>query len=435
MWLNWWDETVSSSSDQETVQALGYLLAGAGLRLAELIREKRYDRVFFLSREGLVLQRAVRAHPLGRELRTPLTYLLTSRRCLSLASCRSIADCYRLLDVPFHPQPLSQLLFSRYGIGCCGEESGQIVSRHEKVVIRKALKRQESRVLGIAAAERDGYLAYLSLKGMLPGGRYLLVDVGYNGTFHRSFEKLVPHAYFESFCLAAFNGARELVRSGKMHLFFDGVRDNQLKKDPISRNVPCLETLLMAPHASLVSARAAGDGRVSFLFAPGSSPDREIAKLQAEALRMIPAMVDVPLRVAAANFEAWLGNPPVVSVLSLVGHKLDDDFGGQGVRPLVGCDACNKTLSFKDAVMVVESSGWRDGALALLRSYQIGPASRPYRSPAGAGLLRKLRKIFRSREAFMHHIRVTTLKAVGCYEGPRSATQDIRGILRQKEKR
>lgn len=418
-----------SSGDTETINSLAHLLAGTVARLTEVIQKGRYDRVFFLSREGLVFYRALLASSYPGQLSTPLSYLLASRRSLSLATCCTLLDCYRLLDIPFYPQTLQSLLSSRYGVGLPAGSYNPVVSRHDKEIIRRQIKKQRGEILKAANEERRGYTAYLLSKRMSPHGRYLLVDVGYNGTFHRAFEKLAPGAEFESFCLAAFTGAADLVASGKMHLVFEGIRNNQLKNDPISRNVACLEVLLMAPHPSFLSVALNCDRELEFRFeANAYSATASVQKLQNEALRLIPLASTVPWRQAVSVFEEWVKKPSRDSVFALSGLQLDDSFGGERLRPLIASDSLLKEMSsFEDAVTLVERSGWRDGALTLLRFCIVAPplAAPVHTISLAHKLQKRIKKVTKSRAAFLRHLQITFLKLVGLYKVPRTAYMDV----------
>lgn len=418
----------NQQGQDEVVWALGHLLAGVSRRLEEVIRAGHYDRVFFLSREGLIMMRAMRAAQPNTSQNAPQSYLLASRRSLGLATCYSVKDCYRLLNTPFHPQPLSQLMLSRFGLPLCpGADS--LVSRHQKATIKSVIRRYSAEILAHAAVERKGYLSYLLSKKMNPGGRYLLVDVGYNGTFHRAFQRLMPTAQFDSFCLAAFKGAQDLVRGGKMHLVFDGVRDNQLKNDAVSRNVACLESLLMAPHPSFLSVSFDSNRKFVFLFDGGGIPS-VVQHLQNEALAFVPQLVGMPAAVLAGYFETWLGAPSASSVEALSGVFLDDSYGGQQTRSLVAVCESKAPVAFPDAVKIVDGSGWRDGALVMLR--QLGVEHKRLEAkPEGSRFVRKMKKIFRSRDAFKNHLRVTLLKATGRYQVPRDASFDVGEIAKR----
>ena len=419
-------------------QALVGLLGASAIRLDELIKRKKYDRVFFLSREGLILFRAYLAVHKGHHHEF-MCYLFASRRNLGLTTCWNLNDCNRLLDIPFNPQPLGQLLVSRFGLSLPVETGVPVlVSRHDKPLIRQHLKRYCSEILARAEIEREGYLAYLEKRRMHSGGRYLLVDIGYNGTYHRAFERLLPDAHFESFCVAAFSGATDLVNSGRMHLLLDGVRDNRLKQDFFSRNVACIEFLLMAPHPSFISVKQFGGDRFFYQFDSSHlKPSVEIRRIQNLA---ILTLKDADHKYTKENtnsslqlFESWLSNPSENNVQALSGLYLDDKFGGKILRSIIAQHPplSNGKISFDDAVKFYEQSEWKDGALCLLNNMIIAqPVVRSGKKQSKCFLLqKKLVKLFRSQYAFQHHVRSFFLKLIGRYQASPQASDVILQLI------
>jgi hypothetical protein len=417
-----------SECEASASNALAGLLSASAIRLHDLIRREKYDRVFFLSREGLIFFTAYVAI-YGGHHKESMCYLFASRRNLGLTTCRNPRDCDRLLDIPFHPQPLEQLLASRFGLLLPKVSPGvpALVSRHDKPFIRQYLKRYQTEILDKAEIERQGYLAYLEKRGMHRSGRYLLVDIGYNGTFHRAFERLLPDARFESFCIAAFSGASELVHSDQMHLLLDGIRDNRLKQDFFSRNVAFIEFLLMAPHASFISVKQIGAARFKYQFdASHLKPPVEIKRIQKRAIASLQHTLhedmSADVQRGLQRFELWLTTPMANDVLALSGLYLDDRFGGKIQRSIIAHHLLPSTeqISFEAAMAFYEQSEWKDGALCLLRSMAITQPLQQSGVNGTKGLLwrNKFAKLFRSRAAFRQHIRIFFLKRIGRYQPP-----------------
>lgn len=419
----------------EAPDALASLLWAFSARLRERIEERRYDRVFFLSREGLILYRAYVAAHRGRGSQA-MSYLLASRRSLGLATCWRLRDCDRLLDVPFHPQPLRQLLESRFGITGTGGNAAHevLVSKHQKRVIRKSLRQHRSQILLRAHVERQGYLRHLAARGMHAKGRYLLVDIGYNGTYHRAFQRLLPNADFESFCIAAFPGAAQLVERKRIHTLLPGIRDNRLKRDVFSRNVACVELMLMAPHPSFLSVAEEGDGQLRFHFEDRHLvPPPEIRHLQQQALDRVRVARQNGLKdVAGAihRFESWLATPPLDDVQIFAGLRLDDRYGGKIGRSAIAAEVlpASAELTFEQAVHFYEQSEWKDGALRLLAGVRIAPPT-VTSGDSRSKLYKRLRRMFRSREAFLHHARVLAQKWFGTYVAPNNSRRVVASLV------
>lgn len=426
---------LSDDISAEACAALADLLAAACARLEEIAGAGQYDQILFLSREGLLLLKAWQVLGMDRER---YRYLLASRRSLGLSACFSLADFFALLESPFHPQPLNSLLHSRFGIsGIDGVTGATIVSRHDKPLIKKVLRRHFTELTNRTQQERNAYLDYLHSRGIVAGKRYLLVDIGYNGTYQRSLERIMPGAKFDSFCLAAFSGAIDLVRQGRMQTLFNEVRNNRLKRDPISRNVAVLELLMMACHPSFLNVHTTGNARRSFRFDDATLvAPLEILSIQCTALEMLRnrrekrGMADAA--AALTRFEQWLANPDAATVRWLGKLWLDDRFGGRINRPLIAANLLTHdgALPFKRAVELYGQSDWRDGALVLLRQMSIEkPISAPRRRWPQR-FVGALRKTFRSRDAFERQCHILLLKAAGKYEAPMSEAGEISAIVK-----
>ncbi len=419
------------------------VFGGAGIALAHLLncsigalvttlKSQQFDGVLFLSREGLILYKAFRQQYKNVSA-IACRYILASRRALSVAACRDVKDLLLLAKVPFNPQPIRVFFLNRFGVDIGECYSSRIVSRHDWGIIKNTIIDNAEMLLSAAAAERKAYIDYLSTRLPNKSGKYLLVDVGYNGSIHRAFQGLFPSATFHSFYLAAFVGSRDLVQKGYIYTVFPEIRDNRLKRDFFSRNVGLIELLLMAGHGSLLSMRSSGSrGAKIVLDQPGSYGF--VGAIQRFALSRLPeiALVNSP-QDSCHYFENWVSNPSIQEVSEFSNAKLDDRYGGKLQRAILSESVLPSSgnIPFATACSFVANSDWRDGALRILSERIIEkPKDTKFRKIVS--FYKVVKKACLSRIAFREFLTNLCSRWRGVYIKPRTVSDDVLDLINSR---
>lgn len=428
-----------ASSDPLAIEgasiALAHLLNCSTSALRTAIETNVFERVFFLSREGLILYKAFLKR-FDNICQSNCRYILASRRALAVSACHDLSDLLALAKVPFNPQTVRLFFLNRFGVDFGEKYSNKKISRHDWPFIRQLIQENEEVLLLSARRERLAYVGYLKSKGLKREGKYLLVDVGYNGSIHRAFEKIFPEIEFYSFYIATFTGADSLVKKGRIFSVFPGVRDNRLRYDFFSRNVALIELLLMAQHGSFLSIVTDDSGRRKFIL-DTSGCYRFLGAIQERALEELPRLGACFSSLDSARyFENWVSNPPGSDVIEFVGANLDDRYGGKIRRPLLDIESLpvKGSLSFSAACNFVSRSDWRDGALSLIAERNID-VPRYHKLATIFSIGKAVKKAFISDIAFREFVQNFVLRMRGVYLKPRTVADDVLCLIYKRSHR
>lgn len=163
--------------------ALGPFILGYALWLRRIAKEKGYDCLYFLAREGLLIQRALNI--IDKTINTK--YLLASRRALYGASIQNIIDIYTYCSISFADKTkLSTLLNNRFGIDekIFLEHFSDIELRNcsedRKKVFDAALHFKDV-ILEKSKIQNKLYKEYLKESGLLDCKKPAIVDIGWQG--------------------------------------------------------------------------------------------------------------------------------------------------------------------------------------------------------------------------------------------------------------
>lgn len=210
------------------------------------------DQILFLAREGWIFKKIYEII-YGSSDRN--IYLLASRRAVSVAAIRSMADVEEILGRAYDGS-LHNILDSRLGMP--GNmiknfkdrqihiEDGGIGSDYRNII--NDLKPFEEEILEYAGKERENYLAYLDGIGISDGD--VMADIGYSGTIQYYMTKLLGHPTRGAY-LAVFKENKKLLDLGsEVHAMYMGGRDDF--SDVIKDTQLYLESVLKAPYGQLL---------------------------------------------------------------------------------------------------------------------------------------------------------------------------------------
>jgi predicted HAD superfamily hydrolase len=226
-----------SNSDQKFWEDFGYSTAGplyTGFTewLIEQIKKHELEAIYFLARDGYMIQR------LFKMLRPPelasldTHYLYASRRMLRFAAIRTFDnETLEFLTESFDPNEIG-IFMQRIGldpqlhvdaIKQAGFKSAHHVvkTRNEFERLRQLVKSLSNSICEQALSERSVILEYLENSGLVAGRRVALVDVGWRGYQQRSIQEIL-HAegkvvHITGFYFGTFSNAKNFYGSELQH--------------------------------------------------------------------------------------------------------------------------------------------------------------------------------------------------------------------------
>lgn len=340
---------------------LGPVLAAFSQWLARRAREEGVARLYFLAREGQVMQAAYDILMAGRP-GPESRYLVLSRRAISVPMIQSREDILAIASADYHPNALASFLFRRFGLALddaaladlCRRglwSPGQLVTvsgGQPDGQLQALLDELTPRILAAAAAERGPMLAYLEQEGLTAAagaGGLALVDVGYTGTIQGRLCELTGREVHGYYMITRAAVARVRQRHGVRTAGCFGDDLEAPEQSPLLRyNMP-LEMLMGSDDPQVACYRQAGDGSVAPVF-NGLSADEQASsalrqELRAGALDFVrdwraleDAGLDVPpipLELPARLFQDfWEGL--AASERALIGPIASDDhYCGMGI--------------------------------------------------------------------------------------------------------
>lgn len=153
------------------------------------------ERLYFLAREGQLMQAVFDALYGGTSEIPCSCYLVLSRRTISVPMLRTREDILDIARTTYLPNTLSEFIFRRYGLKLDDARLDALdaqglwprgrlvkVSGGQIDDLLPVLDALADEILALACEERGAILAYLSSVGLEAPGRAAVVDVGYAGS-------------------------------------------------------------------------------------------------------------------------------------------------------------------------------------------------------------------------------------------------------------
>ena len=329
--------------------AFGPLLLYFTLWLYQSARQRKIRHLLFLAREGFLLQELFRIveKALG-EMGIRQTYLLCSRRAVSVPSLRSERDILELLDAPYKGS-FENLLLSRFGIDC--SESFDFPSSptnlrpaatvrlpDDRNAISAALLMNKNRILANAEGERSTYLRYLKKNGVCKSSSCAVVDIGFSGTIQKYLARL-SESNLEGFYLVTSERARTHPLAQGMHGCFGAFLKPNSGNSVYDYSL-ILESVLTAPQGQLQRIDQEGNA----VFAPNVYNEEQWPVIRSIHLGMIEYVYktiawfkeglpdfDVAMETAIFFFKRIAENPHRLSRSLRETLKVDDNYISGGI--------------------------------------------------------------------------------------------------------
>ncbi|MGN7169707.1 rhamnan synthesis F family protein [Paenibacillus cellulositrophicus] len=183
------------------------------------------------------------------------TYLLASRRAVSVAAIENEDDAVSLLNINFKGN-LSDLLYARYGIEKSKvkeEDSINIeLPRDYEIVRRLILNKYKDVILSTAREERKNYHHYINSIGLFDAeGSIGIVDLGYSGTIQYYLSRVLNRET-KGYYFATSDTQRGIEFPGNtMEGCFADSQDYLSSNSSVYKYQLFLESILTAPHGQI----------------------------------------------------------------------------------------------------------------------------------------------------------------------------------------
>ena len=365
--------------------ALGPLLLGFAKWTLETAKERGYDTLLFLARDGKVVQRACELVARVEGETTTGPYVLCSRRSAQVAAMTTPAHVPErfvtgaedtsigsILErrLGLDPARLDEAVFRAHGL----EPTSTLGSLLERdATFASFLHAITPTVLENAAREREAYLAYLAGLGIRSLERTAVVDVGYSGTMQASLDTLfgggtgLGGLYLLTYRSIVANVERRHMRA-------DGYVAERI--DPADtdhsfvRFAYLYETMFSGLDTSFVRFDRRPDGTLAPVYVEAHADEARrvafVSELQRGALDFVASstarwgrrlrVLDLDprktMRVATRFFE----RPDAEDARHFQGVPHEDAFGAHGVHGILP----------PDARLAIERSVWEPGRRSLL---------------------------------------------------------------------
>jgi len=338
-------------------RTLGPMFYGFGKWIYEQAKQDGIKRLYFLARDGEVIQRSVEAfqESLPAKEQIECRYVLASRRCLNVARLKNHDDIEHLLDSGFSPITLGTFLLHRFGYECRSEavirdagfdSSKQLVCSANPSDIQriKTLLRLISRdILDNAKLEHDALTNHYKAQDLVFDAQTAVVDIGHNGTLQASLSAIMSDIPLHGYYFVTYSGIIENIRS-KGHVakaYLQDLLDTHAPNHPYKRYLVMFETIFLNAQQSLVRIERSETGfspvfvtkahdlaRVEFSQQVHSGIEafvRELSELSAA----LGLALEITPDEAIGRFVDLLQNPQLSDAELFLGINFENQYAGR----------------------------------------------------------------------------------------------------------
>ncbi len=372
---------------------VGPLYTGFALWLADAVKKDGIRKVYFLSRDGYIMEKAYqRLRESHREL-PPSAYLYASRRALRFAALENFDNG----ELDFFLRQ-SHAIQVRHLLGRLGLDAGRYGDEIRKAgfagptellrplrseaALRHLVHLLKEPILEAVEKQRIRLLTYLKELEFEVGGKVALVDIGWQGSMQYTLDRLLARlnwpTLISGYYLATFAEALRLgQRSDRMKGFLCQFSEPPTHHQAILQCVPFYEFLHTAPHGSVRGYRDV-EGEVQPDFEPNFIPqqNRLAEDVQTGALDFMTDFLEVRRdypwlalspELAFAAVRQVVAQPSCLDAVKIGDLQHVDSFdhveeSGYFARP----PAWRESLNVKRLRRVYLQSYWKMGFLRRL---------------------------------------------------------------------
>lgn len=314
-------------------------------RVKEKADETQSTRIYFLARDGFVLEKIYNLMYPDDPRRK--IYLAASRRMINFLATTSVNKNYEFLTANSIGLKPSELI-ERLGVtpqDDLDERFGSLVTSDE--IARSVIQLHEIDILNKAEAERKVVTAYLAHAGLFDEEDSVLVDVGWYCSIQKNLQNLIAMEGKRPRLHGIYFGTH-VERTDVLDaegLFYTN-RHPLRHHDVFNGSLEVVELLFTAPEQSIISVEPFGSG-YNFKRLQNAHEDARIRAAEhivdgaisaVTALKqsdLIDAVIDIDSDTIMSRFSWLLKNPAKSLVDAMTGINHSSGFGGSEFRPMV----------------------------------------------------------------------------------------------------
>lgn len=221
---------------------VGPLLVSFSNWLVEQSEKNGIKRLYFLSREGKIMNEVFHCWTNGFENNIKSVYIEISRRCAGVASIKNFEDITKIAQTTYFPNTIGNFLYTRYGLVLDQEKWDEInnkfgwTSKKEIIVNKKQidhlipiLKFLEIDIYNRSQYELDGLSSYFMNLDMFEDDNQAVVDVGYGGSIQNYINRII-NKKMHGFYLITDERAEQVANNNNVFLkgcFYQNINLNQ----------------------------------------------------------------------------------------------------------------------------------------------------------------------------------------------------------------
>lgn len=253
----------------------GPILLGFSKWILESSQKDQIDHLYFLSRDGDIVNKACNLYKDHVKKLPEFTYLYASRRGVNVPALETKEDLINLLDVNFTPMPIGLLLEQRYGVkahlipknlfekyGFKDKEKHKVRFKEDNIVLKKFVSEIADILLDSSKKERDVLIDYYKSKGIFDSKiKKAIVDIGHNGTMQKSIMNLTKDSnnLINGYYFVTYDGVKDL---NKLNVWGKGYLAEMLTtksiEHPYVKYILMFEMLFLNEQGSFVKMLSQG---------------------------------------------------------------------------------------------------------------------------------------------------------------------------------
>lgn len=358
----------------------GPLFYGFSNWLVQKSKEDQVQELFFLSRDGHVIQRCFDEVVKARKNNPKSTYLRASRRGVNIPAISSFEDILKLIDLNFSPTSVGSLFRNRFGLKSISERNLQeqgftsdsevVHFNKDRPRLRKLAKICAIEILDIAKTEREILLEYYQSLGLMSPNKKAIIDIGHSGTLQRSIAKLTNNPSLGAYYFATSNDIdKNLTETMVAKSYYCDRFDTKLSSHPYSRYILMFESLFLNDEGSFINMRKVNEAFVPNLLNVEADQERAefIRMVHDGAVSFCRDITATPFHEkygptftandAASGFLAFLRNPSVIDAEMFRNIAFENMFSGRDSVRFISTEGSREEA--------IAKSLWKEGAIAL----------------------------------------------------------------------
>lgn len=217
-------------------------------------QKKDIDSLFFLSRDGYLLQKDYDFFVTKNKLlEAPKSkYLLSSRRIAMVASIESEQDYCEWVKFPFSGT-FSEYMWNRFMIDIEKDEYSKerIQMPHDNQKVCLWMRKYKKEIRDSIKRDRDLYRKYVNNMGL--SEKSAIVDIGYTGNIQKKLSQIIEKSLKGFYFVCDLSRENHCLKNNELYSCFQDEQDYKANGTCIYRRPQLLESMFTAPYGMVMT--------------------------------------------------------------------------------------------------------------------------------------------------------------------------------------